>query len=84
MIFYELDSLFPRLSEFTLILTSVFADDEEEEVEEEEELSGAAAASLRGTGVGGINAFFLVFLSATVEISTEGRSARTILPRGDV
>lgn len=79
MIAYELDSLFPRLSESTLILTSVFADDEEEE-----ELSGAAAASLRGTGVGGINAFFLVFLSATVEISREGRSARTIPPRGDV
>lgn len=42
MISYELDSLFPKFSEFTLILTSVlFAD------EDEEELSDAAAASLR-------------------------------------
>lgn len=67
MISGELDSLFPRLSEFTLILTSVFAGAEEEEEEEDEESSDAAAAVFRGAGVGGIKAFFLGFLSATVE-----------------
>lgn len=86
MISCELDSLFPKLSEVTLILTSAFAgaeeeeDEEEEEVdEEEEELSDAAAAAFRGAGVGGINAFLLGFLSATVEMSTDGRSAGTFL-----
>lgn len=84
MISCELDSLFPKLSEDTLILTSAFAgaeedEDEEEEDEEEEELSDAAAAAFRGAGVGGINAFLLGFLSATVEMSTDGRSAGTFL-----
>lgn len=84
MISCELDSLFPKLSEATLILTSAFAgaeedEAEEEEDEEEEELSDAAAATFRGAGVGGINAFLLGFLSATVETSTDGRSAGTLL-----
>lgn len=79
MISCELDSLFPKLSEVTLILTSAFAGAEEDEAEEEEELSDAAAAAFRGAGVGGINAFLLGFLSATVETSTDGRSAGTFL-----
>lgn len=87
MISCELDSLFPKLSEVTLILTSAFAgaeenedeEDEDEDEEEEEELSDAAAAAFRGAGVGGINAFLLGFLSATVEMSTDGRSAGTSL-----
>lgn len=80
MISFGLDSLFPRFSGFPFILASMlFADDE---VEEEEELSDAAAATLRGAGVGGIMAFFLLILSATVGISKEGRSVRTLVPAG--
>lgn len=88
MFSYEIHSLFPRFSEMTFILTSVFlVDDEEEEVEEEEEeaeaLIGAAVHNLRGAGVGGISAFFLAFLSVTVEISTEGTSEETSQPGRD-
>lgn len=94
MISRELDSLFPKLSEVTLVLTSAFAgaeedEDEEEEdegeedkEEEEEELSDAAATAFRGAGVGGINAFLLGFLSATVEMSTDGRFSGDV-PVGD-
>lgn len=61
-----MDLLCPRLSEWALILVSrPFVEEVDEGADVEE--ADVEEAHLRGAGVGGIIAFFLVFLSNTVE-----------------
>lgn len=79
-----MDLLCPRLSEEALILISTGCMEKADEGADVEELDEGSdvevvedgididVVHLRGTGIGGIMAFFLVLLSSTVEKTSKG------------